>query len=66
MEINESAKRRRGGQPGNKNAVTHGLYTREGRERFQKVDMLIQDCHALLEHITNGKDISEFKPNNIF
>jgi uncharacterized protein YjcR len=65
MSQNESAqKRKRGGQPGNKNAVTHGFYTEGGKKRFEQVDALIQDCHTLLKEIGKGRDVkSQFKSN---
>jgi hypothetical protein len=64
MSQNESAqKRKRGGQPGNKNAVTHGFYTEGGKKRFEQVDALILSCHTLLKAIKEGKNIdtSQFK-----
>jgi hypothetical protein len=58
MSGNESSKhkrkRKRGGQPGNVNAVRHGYYSREGRRRFQEMDALIRDCYELLNRLVDG------------
>lgn len=67
MARNECSKRKRGGQPGNKNAVKHGFYTKTGKERFQQVDDLVRDCHALLKAISGQKDTDVSDVNlNIF
>ena len=70
MEKNESRKkRRRGGQPGNQNALKHGFYTEQGRRRIEATDALLKDCRELLEHIAaggNGIDMGSLKPNKIF
>lgn len=53
-------KRRRGGQPGNQNAVKHGFYSRGGRRRLEDIDALVRDCHALLKVINDG-DFSDLQ-----
>ncbi len=67
MSINECTMRKRGGQPGNKNAVKHGFYTKTGKERFQQIDDLVRDCHSLLDAIIRQRDteVSDFNKNNI-
>jgi hypothetical protein len=57
MSENESTepKRKRGGQPGNKNALKHGFYTDGGRKRLEEVDALIRDCRELLQNIERRK-----------
>ena len=47
------AKRRRGGQPGNRNRLTHGLYARTFMARRKKSFALLRDTRALLVEMTN-------------
>lgn len=57
MSENESVttRRKRGGQPGNKNALKHGFYTDGGRKRLEDVDALIRDCRESLQNIEREK-----------
>jgi hypothetical protein len=54
--------KRKGGQPGNHNALKHGFYTKNGKQRFQEINSLLSDCKLLLEKISSGEeiDLSQF------
>ncbi|NCC04443.1 MAG: hypothetical protein EOM37_10460 [Proteobacteria bacterium] len=43
MNINEIQNRKRGGQPGNKNALKHGFYTRDKLETRRMINQAIKD-----------------------
>ena len=46
-------KRRRGGQPGNRNRLTHGLYARTFVARREKTRAVLRNTRALLAALTN-------------
>ena len=43
MNINETPKRKRGGQPGNTNSLKHGFYTRDKIAARRKINQAIKD-----------------------
>ena len=48
--------RRRGGQPGNRNALTVGLYTAAHKERRRKLRLLLQETYALIAFMNHEVD----------
>jgi hypothetical protein len=42
-------KRKRGGQPGNRNRWIHGLYSTQLRRRSAELDVIIRQCDVVIE-----------------
>lgn len=52
MEKNQTQMRKRGGQPGNKNALKHGFFTREKLEERRRMNEVIkQQWQKMLSEI---------------
>lgn len=60
MADNET-KRRRGAQPGNKNAIKHGYYSRDSKEKLSYLEKVISECYYVINEANsaNCKTYSE-------
>jgi uncharacterized protein YjcR len=55
MADNES-KRRRGAQPGNKNAIKHGYYSKDSKDKLYCLEKLIIECYSVIKESYNLTD----------
>jgi len=57
---NNESKRRRGAQPGNKNAMKHGYYSRDSKEKLSYLEKVISECY----YVINEANSANYKQYN--
>ena len=53
MSDNET-KRRRGAQPGNKNAMKHGYYSKASKDKLSYLEKVILECYYVISEANSA------------